>query len=55
LPLPPGGLTSAMASRMLSAPGQQAAFTKHSRSAIGAGLRFTEPVHVTAVIRHTPE
>jgi hypothetical protein len=49
-----GGVYSAMPSRMLPPPGQRAAFTSRIRNAIGPGPRFTEPVHVTALIGHTP-
>jgi ubiquinone/menaquinone biosynthesis C-methylase UbiE len=49
-----GGLYSAMPSRMLPPPDQRAAFTGHIRNAIGPGPRFAEPVHVAALIGHTP-
>jgi hypothetical protein len=49
-----GGLYSAMPSRLLPPPGQRAAFVGHIRDVIGTGPRFTEPVHVAALIGHAP-
>lgn len=49
-----GGLYSAMPSRMLPTPDRRQAFTELIRNAIGAGPRFAEPVHVAALIGHTP-
>jgi SAM-dependent methyltransferase len=47
-----GGVYSAMPASMLPPPGQRPSFEEHLRHAIGPAERFTEHVHVAALIGH---
>jgi SAM-dependent methyltransferase len=49
-----GGVYSAMPTRLLPQPAQRTAFAEHVRSSIGSGGRFTEQVHVAALIAIRP-
>ena len=49
-----GGLYSAMPPRLLPPPERRAAFAAHIRDAVGGATRFTEHVHVAALIGYRP-
>ncbi len=49
-----GGLYSAMPPRLLPPPERREAFAAHIRDAVGGATRFTEQVHVTALIGYRP-
>lgn len=49
-----GGVCSAMPASLLPAQDQRAAFAGHIRAFTGPGPRFTEQVHVAALIGYTP-